>query len=400
MRSPQSHNVDWGDPRVTMKLDVPTLLVVLAFMSQMAAVSMVTNWARRKPDVHVLYWALALQLGTVCCILLVLRDYLPFWLAVGLGNAGVFVGLGLAWNGARAFNGRRARWWPVSVMPIIWMLAMLVPAIADSLAYRIALSSVLSGILSLALAWEIWANGKDELVWRGPFAAVPAVHAGFLVLRTIAALTLDLPANVMHGGSFIGLGILEPILMMFAATIIGLRLSDERLKNLLKHAARTDGLTGLLNHGAFMDAARKRVEHRSGGGGEVTLLLFDLDRFKQLNDRYGHAAGDTALKCFSTLVRHHVTASDFVGRVGGEEFAALLVGCGAERGRQVAERIRADFADDPIHHAGQRIPVTVSVGVITATGHGVDFERLMVAADEALYAAKRGGRDLVFQAAS
>lgn len=383
-----------------MKLDVPTLLVVLAFMSQMAAVSMVTSWSKRKPDLHVLYWAMGLQLGAVSCFLLVMRGYLPFWLAVGVGNAGVFVALGFAWNGARAFNGRKARWWPLSVMPTIWLLAMLLPTIADSLPYRIALSSVLSGVLSLALAWEIWANGKDQLVWRGPFAAVPAVHAGFLVIRTIGALTLDYPSDIMRGGPFIGFGILEPILMMFAATIIGLRLTDERLKNVLKRAALTDGLTGLLNHGAFMDIAGERVERARSEGELVTLLLFDLDRFKQLNDRYGHAAGDTALKIFSDIVTRRLSEADVVGRVGGEEFAALLFSCGADRGRQVAERIRADFAGQPIRHAGQSIAVTVSVGVMTASGKMADFTTLMLAADEALYAAKRGGRDLVFQAAS
>lgn len=383
-----------------MTLDVSTLLVVLAVMSQMAALSLVTNWFQRWPDRHVVMWALALQVGAASCVLLLLRGQIPDFLSIGIANAGTLAALGITWNGARAFNGRSTRWWPVVAFPAIWMIAMEVPAIGDSLAHRIALGSVLSLILSLMLAWEIWAKGKDHLVWRMPFACVPALHAVFLVFRFIAALTLDLPPDLLDGGPFIGLGILEPILVMFAATIIGLRLSDERLKNILKRAALTDGLTGLLNHGAFMDLARERVERARDQNELITLLLFDLDRFKQLNDRYGHAAGDEALKFFSTIVQRCVSEADFVGRVGGEEFAALLIGCGAERGRQVAERIRAEFAGDPIRHAGHRITVTVSVGVMTVCGQRADFESLMVAADEALYAAKRGGRDLVFQAAS
>ena len=245
----------------------------------------------------------------------------------------------------------------------------------------------------------LWRELPPDL-WERFTHTVGSLHAVFLVFRFIAALTLDLPPDLLHGGPFIGIGILEPILVMFAATIIGLRLSDERLKNILKRAALTDGLTGLLNHGAFMDLARERVERARDQNELITLLLFDLDRFKQLNDRYGHAAGDEALKFFSTIVQRCVSEADFVGRVGGEEFAALLIGCGAERGRQVAERIRTEFAGDPIRHAGHRITVTVSVGVMTVCGQRADFESLMVAADEALYAAKRGGRDLVFQAAS
>ena len=130
------------------------------------------------------------------------------------------------------------------------------------------------------------------------------------------------------------------------------------------------------------------------------MLLFDLDRFKQLNDRHGHAAGDAALKCFAGLLHRSVGGSELVGRVGGEEFAALLVGVDTGEGWQLAERVRRDLAAQPILHGGRGIAVTVSVGVAAAEGPDVDFERLMMAADEALYSAKRGGRDLVFQAAS
>ena len=149
-----------------------------------------------------------------------------------------------------------------------------------------------------------------------------------------------------------------------------------------------------------MDLARAQVERIRKEQEAITLLLFDLDQFKQLNDRYGHAAGDAALKSFATIVQSRTKDSDFVGRVGGEEFAALLVGCGAEQGRFVAESIRSDFAGEPVAFAGHTIRATVSIGVMTVSGTAADFESLMVLADEALYAAKRGGRDLVFQAAS
>src|SRR5690606_6977630 len=211
-----------------------------------------------------------------------------------------------------------------------------------------------SCVVSFALAWEIWANGRDDLVWRAPFAAVPAAHAVFLIFRTILALTMDLPENFLEGRSalHLGVGLLEPILMMFAAVIIGLRLSDERLKTLLKRAASVDGLTGLLNHGAFMDLARAQVEQARNEAGSITLLLFDLDRFKQLNDRFGHAAGDAALRAFADVVRGRIDEAQLVGRIGGEEFAALLIDCDAAKGWGVAENIRLGLAAERIEHAG------------------------------------------------
>lgn len=383
-----------------MTLDVPTLLVVLAAMCQMASVSLVSNWFHRRPERHIRLWALGLQVAAVSCVLLLLRDRIPDFLSIGIGVCGSYVSLGIAWNGARAFNGRSLRWWPVFVVPLLWLVAMQMPAIGSSLPNRIALSSLFTGTLSAALAWEIWAKGKDALVWRGPFACVPAAHTVFLAVRAIVALSTDLPEDLLMGGVLLGIGVLEPILMMFAATIIGLRLTDERLKNMLKHAASVDGLTGLLNHGAFMDLARAEVERTRTDQDAVTLLLFDLDRFKQLNDRYGHAAGDAALKSFAAIVRRRIRETDFAGRVGGEEFAALLIGSGGENGRLVAEGIRADFAAQPIEHGGQIIAVTVSVGVMAVSGASADFESLMGAADQALYAAKRGGRDLVFLASA
>ncbi|WP_051231333.1 GGDEF domain-containing protein [Kaistia adipata] len=385
-----------------MKLDVPTLLVVLVAILQMAAIALMTSWTGRRFERHTLLWAGGLQLGAICCAMLLLRGVTSDFVSIALANSGVLLAMGLGWNGARAFNGRPARWWPVLIAPTVWLVAWQVPAIAHSLSYRIALLSVLSCVLSCALAWEIWARGKDDLVWRGPFAAVPAVHAVFLVFRALLALSLDLPENFLAGRSALslGIGLLEPILMMFAATIIGLRLSDERLKNLLKRAASVDGLTGLLNHGAFMDLARARVERARADAEDITLLLFDLDRFKQLNDRFGHAAGDAALRRFAEVVRRQVDEAQLVGRIGGEEFAALLVGAGAVQGRAVAERIRVELAAEQIEHAGGTVAVTVSIGVMSVRGPEIEFERLMVAADEALYAAKRGGRDLVYQVAS
>jgi len=383
-----------------MQLDVPTLLVVLAIMTQIAAMSLVFGWAQRKLERHILYWAIGLQIGAVSSALLGLRGIAPDWLSIGVANGCTFLALGMAWNAARAFNGRPACWWPILIAPGIWVVALQVPEIAGSLANRIVVSSLLGSVISVVLAWEIWTKGSDKLVWRRPFAAVPAVHAVFLLARAVGALTLDVPQDIFKASLVVGVGVLEPILMMFAATIIGLRLTDERLKNVLKRAASIDTLTGLLNHGAFMDQAGARLRDARNRADFVTLLLFDLDRFKQLNDRYGHAAGDAALRAFSNIVRRRVSEKDCAGRVGGEEFAALLVDCSAARGLLVAERIRADIARHPVVHAGNDIRVTVSVGVMTVAAATADLGSLMVAADEALYAAKRAGRDLVFQAAS
>jgi diguanylate cyclase (GGDEF)-like protein len=380
-----------------MRLDVPTLLVVLAAVLQMAAIALALSKPLRHMARHTTLWAVALQLSAISCGLILLRGIVPNLVSIPLANACLLLAYGLAWNGARAFNGRALCWTAILVAPAIWLLVLPLPFFADALAHRIALLSILASAMSLALAWEIWARGKDDLRWRTPFAAVAAIHGLFLILRAGLALSQEMPLDFFAGRSaaLLGIGLLEPILMMFAAIFVGLRLSDERLKNILKRAASVDGLTGLLNHGAFMDQARAQVEQARAEGTDVTLILFDLDHFKQLNDRFGHAAGDSALRLFARAVRNEIADVHLVGRVGGEEFAALLVGCGPDAGAAIGERIRAAVAAERLDHAGQTIAITVSVGMMAARDNDVEFETLMEAADAALYAAKRGGRDLV-----
>jgi diguanylate cyclase (GGDEF)-like protein len=138
--------------------------------------------------------------------------------------------------------------------------------------------------------------------------------------------------------------------------------------------------------------ARARIDRQS-----VVLLVFDLDHFKAINDRFGHSVGDKALGAFADIACRAIRANDPFGRIGGEEFAALLVGATAATGYHVAERIRRDFAEATID--GARLPTTVSIGVAAVTAaEAVSFDALLTRADAALYSAKRAGRDRVVSA--
>jgi two-component system cell cycle response regulator len=122
--------------------------------------------------------------------------------------------------------------------------------------------------------------------------------------------------------------------------------------------------------------------------------MIDVDRFKPLNDYYGHAAGDAALREVAARLREHVRASDIVARYGGEEFLVVMSGAGAEETAVIAERLRSAIADRPIDLGQAKLPVTVSIGSALSSSH-MEAESLIAAADSAMYRAKASGRNCV-----
>lgn len=161
----------------------------------------------------------------------------------------------------------------------------------------------------------------------------------------------------------------------------------------LRIEAMHDALTGLLNRAAFFDILQKEMARAARQGTPLALVMADLDHFKDLNDRYGHLAGDAVLRETARRLRASLRESDFVGRYGGEEFViavpASLTGAVA-----VAERFRASICADPVRAANESIAVTMSLGV-AGTCDPNQFGQLLRAADEALYRAKHGGRNKV-----
>lgn len=162
----------------------------------------------------------------------------------------------------------------------------------------------------------------------------------------------------------------------------------------LQRQARTDTLTGANNRRAFFELAQREVYRAERDGSPVSLLMMDLDRFKEINDVFGHAAGDRVLVAVVQACIDELRRIDVFGRVGGEELAAVLPGVGLREACAVAERVRERIAAMVVQHGDAWIRCTVSIGVAARQRHE-EFQGLMMRADEALYLAKSGGRDRV-----
>jgi two-component system, cell cycle response regulator len=159
--------------------------------------------------------------------------------------------------------------------------------------------------------------------------------------------------------------------------------------------AISDGLTGVSNKRSLLEYLERELGRCHRHGRALSLLLFDLDHFKRINDTHGHVAGDAVLRELAQALQPLVRREQCFARYGGEEFALALPEDGPERARQLAEKLRQRVQEHAFVFDGQRIPVTVSIGVADLTPEMTEPEQLIQAADARLYAAKRAGRNQV-----
>src|SRR4029077_13457783 len=186
---------------------------------------------------------------------------------------------------------------------------------------------------------------------------------------------------------------IELVLYAIGTVFVIFMLVSDRAVTVHKRAAAVDPLSGMFHRRGFAEACARMIDREAKGGRPVTVMIFDIDHFKSINDRFGHPAGDEMLKLFSTVVVNNLRISDLSGRIGGEEFAALLP-CALEEGVLVAERVREAFETSGVVVDDGAVDTTVSIGVAGGPA-GTELEVLLAAADTALYQAKRSGGNRV-----
>ncbi len=189
------------------------------------------------------------------------------------------------------------------------------------------------------------------------------------------------------------LGIALLLVVLGSVLLYALRTRRARLR--FQQLAQRDGLTGIHNRPHFIECAQAELANCRKSMREVGVIAIDLDHFKQINDRHGHAAGDDALKAAVAACRKHLRSVDIFGRLGGEEFGILLPDCVPERAADVAEAMRREIAALQGTADGPAFPVSASFGVGASRWAGYALGPLLAQADSALYCAKRDGRNRV-----
>ena len=251
---------------------------------------------------------------------------------------------------------------------------------------------VVSAVTTLVVAFLAWRRNNRAAGWF-------LVAWGLLEALTIAtALNLLFSRDEGESATLLYYGL--PASMVAAAVLIALgvadRLRDQRLALTdAERRAQSDALTGVLNRRSLLERLDSACLRARARGLPIALLFIDLDHFKQINDTYGHPAGDACLKAIIGPIQAELRQSDVIGRYGGEEFVVILSSADAAAAQPIAERIRQRVADISVPGFGAPIRLTCSIGIATSDMLGVWGEHLIARADEAVYAAKRCGRNCV-----
>lgn len=374
-----------------MILDTESLRVAFAVVALTLGILFYFADFRATRSPYSAWWCVSMALFLAGSASLLLEKTPYRWLANPVGNALLVGGASAIWASARSLRAVRAPAWMLAGGPACSALAAVVDSPATNPWAGDLVFLVMMSLMIALAARELSLGGSEASRLRMSMAIAAASVAAFYFCRLLAFI-LDGPRGSWYN-TYVGSAPTTLIGMAFlaVASFSMFALSSENRVKVLRTAAAQDGLTGLLNRAGFLHAAangllRIRLDYTHG-----SLVLADLDQFKSINDNYGHAAGDTALKAFAGACRAAVRSGDLVGRVGGEEFALLLPGVSALGAQAIVTDI-SDRFETASASAQFQMP-TASYGIIPIAEDSADLEQLIAAADAALYMAKSLGRN-------
>jgi diguanylate cyclase (GGDEF)-like protein len=374
-----------------MSFDTSTLYLIATMLAAMLG-GMLVLFGKQENIAALKWWGAAYLLGSAAvAIWTIYGDTLGPMTSLALTSIGFFA-CGMVWNASRVFHGRKLLWPGLVLGPLVWIATMMTLAPRDA-SIRLSMGAAIVAIYAALTASELWSERRRDMQRRWPTVTVPMLHGFVLILPILIGVYMR-PYDANFSTSiWVTVFSVELVLYAICTVFVIFMLVSDRTVAAHKNAASTDPLTGLFNRRGFAEACSRVIEREAIAGRPVTVMIFDIDHFKSINDRFGHPAGDEILKLFAVVIASNLRLSDLSGRIGGEEFAALLP-CSLEEGVIVADRMRQVFENSNIVCDEGPVDTTVSIGVAGGPA-GTELEVLLAAADTALYQAKRGGRNRV-----
>ncbi|MDZ7789583.1 MAG: GGDEF domain-containing protein [Xanthomonadales bacterium] len=382
-------------------LDAYTLAVASALAAFFMAVTMGGIYLAGNRERAIADWALAGVLFSAGHVMgnlaMAGSSIVDTSVIIALGNTSILVAYGLILLGIQQHLGlRRSPMLVVALALAALAGGLFWPGMYANTGQRVmvfALVYLFLGIFSAALLWR-----AQSMMLANYRRAVAFVILGNAVLMLVRAIYILLGHGESTGAGAVNVMVpafLSSMLFYMALNVTLALMLFRRKEEHLRYMARHDALTGLLNRYSLDEYAAREVARVQRGEHELSLVVLDLDDFKQVNDKYGHAAGDQVLVQAASRIREIIREADIAFRVGGEEFLVLLPDASAEVAGQVAERLRRALVDKPFECSERTMTVSTSVGVVTFDSLVDDWERLLRRADQALYRAKANGRDRV-----
>ena len=383
-----------------LKVHSPTLLIIAALLTALVTTVLYAVWSFNRNIPGLRLWMVSFLLGSVFSVSLLVRDWFPEVVAVVISQGSVSLAAYLCLMASRMYMGRRpfSHWYAVVGIGDLMVASVYFTVVQPHLGMRFVFVGLGAGICFLLTARTMADGGVRRVPARYLFALVAGLHGLFLLLRpALFKLAPVAPGGLPDAGlvtlvsQFV---LLEAIVAVVLLGFGALMLANEFITSELRHLAEMDPLTNVFNRRAFLTLLDKAISAAQRTGTAVPVLVMDLDHFKNINDTWGHRAGDDVLRHFVMLAHRCLRTEDVMGRLGGEEFAIFLPNASAAGALAVAERLRALVEAQPVATGPQSIPLTVSVGV-TLCAHGDAAGAALQRADEAMYLAKERGRNRV-----
>ena len=383
----------------SMGMGSPYFYIIFSLMISSAALSVIfymawRNFGRKQ---HALTWSLAFLAGALqwaCTLTESQFATQEAYLLLESGFSMLLVTLGLRGHCQRT----KCKWLPKSLLPyaaVVYALIAWHIVVEPHVGIRMAIVPAYAAITLFLSAWMIvrYRERTRPAEWAAAifiifFGLAQGISSGLAILQGPTGDTafrgihahfefLTLPAGYMAMSMFI-------ILMMA---------SDISAK--MKKLATCDQLTGLLNRRGFTEYGGRAFSIARRGGLPLSVIMTDIDRFKNINDKYGHAAGDGALVHFARVISESRRSEDVIARVGGEEFALLLPGMELRDAMALADQLCTKVGSTPMDVTGVGMPMTSSFGVSAISENDTSLDDIVLRADRALYRSKRAGRNQV-----
>jgi diguanylate cyclase (GGDEF)-like protein len=374
-------------------LDPFTILFTTTLTCAVLAVAMYSvHLSFRREVAGVGHWAFGLVAMVCAGTLFLLRGALPDVVALPGANAFLMCGIGLSMVGTRRFYGQPPGWaifhaaWLLELAAILWWLL-----VEPNFPHRAAAFSFFVSVFYI---------DQLRLVWRHRTSHFTSWFFGFLLAaqslntlsRGVAALFMvdQDAASLMRNSALANVYLALANFMALLMTVAFLMLATRKLQKILEQRSTHDPLTGVLNRRGFLQFFSRVRARQQRSEAPLALMAIDLDHFKAINDRHGHAQGDKVLVQVAAVIMGTARECDFVARFGGEEFVVLLPETTLQHAHQLAQRIQAQLREK--QHPGLP-PCTISIGIASQQAPGESLDSLLSRADAALYRAKANGRD-------
>ncbi len=371
-----------------MTIHIPTIFLMIIATSGTLGLSV--GWVTRaKKDKELLLWTVGLLLQTLVYVLFFLRDQTPALISVIFANMALSASYSFFLAAIVEFQQRNLPRLLYFAPPIF--LGVLFCFMMDSISTRIMVSGLIFGSQCVLILFALL---KYNVIGKGKYLMTSGILVliGVLAIRVSNALyNPDDITSMLHQTPTQVLTFFSVFISLILTSNGFVLMIKERADECILMMAMKDRLTGTWNRVRLEEEVQKEIDRSERYGHPASLIMLDLDFFKQINDQFGHRVGDLILKEFCLVVKRCIRTTDILARWGGEEFVVLLPNSGFSQARRLSERIRAAIEK---HHFHQGVKITTSIGLSTCQPEDT-LDSWLERADKALYRAKSAGRNCV-----